>query len=484
MSRRVAGLVVAPMLAATLVALLPSAASAHPLGNATVNRSVAVVVAPAAIDVRYTIDMAEVPAFVEIGAIDANHDGTLDAAERSAHAATACDQVRLALDLQVDGAPIPLAMAGDPRLEFPPGVGGLETLRLVCRFATDAFSIDDATEIAVADGTDDGRPGWREVTIAAGAGLRIAESSVPAVSPSAELTAYPDETLEAPPDVREGRARVGADAAASAAAEFDAETGPPSNRPAPADDPLVGLIAGELTPPLIALAFLVSAGLGAGHALTPGHGKTLVAAYLIGSRASLRQAAGLGLTVAAAHTAGVFLLGLVTLIAGEFLVPDRVVTWLSLAAGIIVIVLGAGLLWRAIRPVHGTEHGHAAGHDHEDHRHAPSTARPIRARGMVLLGLAGGLVPSTSALIVLLVAVTTGRILLGGALIIAFGLGMAAVMALVAVVVARIGPRIGTLESSAHPVVRRGMAAMPLVAGLVVLATGTALALQAALRIG
>ena len=480
MNRRVARLIAAPVLAATLVAVLAGVTSAHPLGNATVNRSVTLSVAANAIEVRYTIDMAEVPAFVEIAAIDADHDGMLEDAEHAAHAASTCDEVRLALDLRLDGAPIPLAKAGEPQLDFPPGVGGLETLRLVCSFASGALSIDGPTEIAIVDVTDDGRLGWREVTIAGGVGVRIAEASVPAESPSRELTAYPEDTLEAPPDVREGRARIVPDAAATA---IGIE---PGHRPTEAatDDPLIVLIGGELTPPLVALAVLVSAGLGAGHALTPGHGKTLVAAYMIGNRASLRQAAGLGLTVAAAHTGGVFVLGLVTLLAGEYLVPDRVVAWLSLAAGIIVIVLGAGLLWRAMRPVHVTHHDHAAGHDHEHHRHRPSTARPIQARGLLLLGLAGGLVPSASALIVLLVALTTGRILLGASLIVAFGLGMAAVMAGVAVVVARIGPRLGALEASAHPIMRRGMAALPLVAGLIVLATGTALALQAALRIG
>jgi len=187
--------------------------------------------------------------------------------------------------------------------------------------------------------------------------------------------------------------------------------------------------------------------------------------------------------VAVSHTAGVFVLGAIVLSASELLVPDRAVAWLSMGSGVLVILLGMTTARRALGrrsqahdQDHGHDHGHPAGHQHD---HAGSGSHADRGhpplREVVILGLAGGLVPSTSALIVLLVAVTTGRVMEGMALIGAFGLGMAVVLAGLAGVMSL--ARNGLADSSrlaAKPGLRRLASAVPLASAAIIIVAGAA----------
>jgi nickel/cobalt exporter len=481
--------------AAMLTALLlVGAVSAHPLGNYTVNRAVVVRIEPTSLEVRYVIDMAEIPTFSEMQKIDANGDGQADTSEELAYATGACDANRAALLLEVDGRALALANGVSlPQLSFPAGAGGLRTLRLVCEFAVSLPGSGTVRELDIADRTDDGHVGWREVTIAASAGVEVESSSVAAVSRSAELTHYPVDSLQSPPDVRSGRATFRL--VAGAGGNLLDDPAAPKRR-VTANDPLAGLVGGRLAPPLAILALLLAVGLGALHAVSPGHGKTLVAAYLIGSQGSMRHAATLGLTVAATHTAGVFLLGVVTLAAGQFLVPERVIGWLSIGSGILVIMLGSGLVIRALRAAgarrraranhddHDHDHAHAhANDDGHSHAHGHPHAPALRPRNVVALGLAGGMVPSGSALIVLLVAVTTDRVLFGVLLIVAFGIGMALVLGGLAAgttLARRSLVRPSGLAS--RPLVRWFARAIPLVSGLAVLGAGLAVTVEAIAR--
>lgn len=479
MMRRTLG---ALALCGLFMSLAATPAAAHPLGNFTVNRAVAVIIGPTEVKVRYVVDMAEIPAFVEIERIDTDGDAKVAAAEGRTWATGACETARVALTMTLDGRSLPLTAAGPPSLAFPSGAGGLETLRLECTFgATDI--VPGAHAIEVADATTDDRIGWREVTIAAGHGVQIRETSVPATSPSAQLTSYPADSLESPPDVRSGRAAfVTTDAAVTTPGSV---TAAPAVRETAADA-LAGLLGPGTVP---ALGLLLAIALGMAHAASPGHGKTLVAAYLVGSRGSLRQAATLGLTVAVTHTLGVFVLGVAVLAAGEWIVPDRLIGWLSLVSGVVVVALGAGLLLRSRRPppAHSHEHPHDHHHDHHEHHHPPHDHRAgaahhrtvpgvLRGRELVALGFAGGLVPSASALIVLLVAVTSGRLLFGAALIVAFGLGMALLLAGLAIATTVIGRRIaertgtrgGRLAAAIGPFVPLVSASAVLVAGVIV----------------
>ena len=458
-------------------------ASAHPLGNATVSEALAVTIGPDALEVLAIVDMAEIPAFSALQEIDGDGDGSADEDERLRWAAAGCAQRGHEIQVRLDGGAHALALVATPRLSFPPGLGGLETLRLECSFAA-RISIDPGPthRIAVKDTAADAHPGWHEITVAGGSGIQLVESDVPAVSPTGVLTAYPDELLTAPLNVRSASAMVRATASPTAATDHgDA----PTDGDTLPQDALVTI----LTAPAASggtlgavIALLLSAGLGAAHALSPGHGKALVAASLIGARGTRRQAIWLGLVVAASHTAGVLVLGAVVLGAGQLLAPDLVLAWLSLLAGGCVIAVGLALVTRSFRarPVvadHGHDHPHRHQHSHP-HAHGPARGG-LGARSIIGLGLFGGLVPSTSAIVVLLIAVTTGRLAYGLALIVAYGIGMAVALTAVAVAAAIVGNRIGAGGAGYRPGMRRIAAAIPLASGSAVVVAGTAMTIGA-----
>jgi nickel/cobalt transporter (NicO) family protein len=477
-------------LAATLL-LAAAPAAAHPLGNATVNRATAITIGPEAVGIVYVVDMAEIPAYAAILDLDLDANGARSTDERARWAMTACDDAQASLALSVDGVPVGIHAAQAPGLTFPPGVGGLETLRLVCTFSGALPADGGEHALTVTDGTGDERSGWSEVTIGSEAGVTVAESDVPSVSPSALLTAYPEDLLQAPIDIASGSATYrAAPSSAPRAAAAGADTAASNASTGGPTDALVDLLDGGAAPWSWLLAVAVAAGLGAAHAVSPGHGKALIAAYVIGSRGSLRRAAGLGLTVAASHTIGVFALGLIILSATELLVPDQVVAWLSVASGMLVVGVGASVArraWRARRTArhrtHGHDHPHPHGHDHphphgHDHPHPHGhehDAQPPAAREFLTLGLIGGMVPSTSALLVLLVAVATGRLVEGLILIVAFGAGMAMVLGGLAAVtaLARNGLA-GAASGPGGPAARRLAGAAPLASAVVIIAVGVA----------
>jgi nickel/cobalt exporter len=476
-ARRLAAALTMSVAASLAVA---TTALGHPLGNYTVNRAVAVTITPQALEVRYVIDMAEIPAFATLEAIDLDGDGKAAAAEGRAWAGPTCEAAREALVVTVDGQSMALGSAGSPRLTFPPGAGGLETLRLECSLSAAWRLPGGEHSLAVSDSADDGHVGWHEVTIAA-ASWQLLASDAPATSPSAELMAYPTDSLAAPIDVRSGAATFRADpdgGSALPAGANDPIVGPRST----SADPFAALITGDITLPVVLLALVLAAGLGALHALSPGHGKTLVAAYLIGSRGTLRQAAGLGATVAVTHTLGVFALGGITLAAGELFVPERVIGWLSVASGGLVAVLGLVLVWRALHPApHAHDHDHRHGADREHpHPHAHHDGWTVSVRGLVALGLAGGMVPSASALIVLLAAVSTGRLVFGLGLIVAFGIGMAVVLAGMAAATTLAREYfVGHRSIGSWPWTRRLSGLLPIASGLAVLVIGTVVTIGA-----
>ncbi|HEX3220491.1 MAG TPA: sulfite exporter TauE/SafE family protein [Candidatus Limnocylindria bacterium] len=476
-------LCVAAAAALVMLVMVAATASAHPLGNYTVNRAVAVTIGADAVRVIYVVDMAEIPAFNEIAVIDADGDGRRSPAEEASYAAGACGAARATLRLTAEKNVLSLATASAPTVSFPIGAGGLRTLRLACTFDAN-LPAGAGGSLSVRDLADDGHVGWHEVTIAAGAGVRLTQADVPARSESAYLSAYPADRLQTPPDVRAGSAEFVRDGAAGGAAA--APSAPLVAQSA--SDPLAALVAGELSLPIVALALLLAAGLGAAHAISPGHGKTLVAAYLVGSRGSVRQAAALGITVAATHTAGVLLLGLLVLAGGELFLPERLIGWLTVVSGAVMAILGVGLVLRAVlRRRASAEHEHSHPHPHEHpHPHPHATAGAgVSARSVALLGMAGGMVPSASALIVLLAAVTTGRLVFGLALIAAFGLGMALVLGGIAVVTTLAqGWLSHRLAGGMPPALARAARLLPLGSGLVVAGIGLVLTISAVARLG
>jgi nickel/cobalt exporter len=556
-----------PILAliAALLALVPTLAAAHPLGNFTVNRSSRIEAGADRIALHFVVDMAEIPAFQELSALGATGGLAPEAADR--YARRRADELRGQLTLSVDGRPLPLTVER-ASLALPEGQGGLRTLRL----EVDYRAPGRLGALSYQDDSYGDRLGWKEVSLRAAPGAAVADADVPADSPSDELRAYPDAMLQAPLNRRSARARLlpaTAQAAGPAVAEaaaagpvvagqppvgslsfwerarvrasqmggaaLRAVGGPAPEAGAPelvtpatptawlAAPAALGWLPGggstgetvaalarvELTWPLLLAALAAAAGFGMAHALSPGHGKTVVAAYLVGARGTPWHALLLGLTVTLTHTWGVFALGLLTLYAGQHVDPERLYPWLSLLSGLTVVAMGLSLLRVRLgrarahdshhHAAHDHDHGHGHGHHHHDHhghqhgdralshhdhghgdhghghghaghghgdhghgghghgdhghgghdhdhgqddrgrgaghvhRHGPFSHSHVPSerlgwRGLVMLGVVGGLLPCPSALILMLASIALGRIALGLGLVLAFSLGLAVVL--------------------------------------------------------
>jgi nickel/cobalt exporter len=221
---------------------------------------------------------------------------------------------------------------------------------------------------------------------------------------------------------------------------------------------------------VLVVMLLAALGWGALHALSPGHGKSMVAAYLIGTRGTSRDAVLLGMTVTVTHTIGVFALGLVTLALSQYILPEQLYPWLTLISGLMVVAVGAGVLRSRLRrrkdPGHAHSHGHGHAHPHGDRR--------LGTAGILSMGAAAGLLPCPSALVVLLAAIAQHQVALGMLLIVAFSLGLAATLTALglAVVHARrfVPPRIAT---------SRVAALLPALSAVLVIAIGLVLAARA-----
>ena len=412
------------LLIAGLAALaLPAAATAHPLGNFTVNRFSRVEVAGPRVYVHYVLDLAEIPTF-QAGKVDAR-----------GYARRIARGVRLT----VHGRRVQLVPV-ETSLATPPGAAGLKTTRLEVLLR--GPKLVGPADISYRDTNYAGRIGWKEIVVG------------DAPSASRELRAYPRNT--SPADVTHVRA--------SLVPGSGTETRPHLARPEEArhnESGFAALVARDDLGFWVILASLGAALFwGAAHALSPGHGKTIVTAYLVGQRGTARHAALLGLIVTATHTAGVFALGLVTLLLSQYIVPDDLYPWLNLVSGLLVVGIGASVL-RARTKRHKHHHHH---HHHQD----------LSPRSLFAVGISGGLLPCPSALVVLLAAISLHRVAFGMLLVVAFsaglaltitGIGLVAVLARGAFRRLRLDGRVATL--------------LPAASALVILAAGLAMTLHA-----
>jgi nickel/cobalt transporter (NicO) family protein len=387
-----------------LVAALavPAAAQAHPLGNFTVNRYSGIELSGDRAYVKYVLDMAEIPAVQERQKIT----------DEGAYESHLTQRIGRGLELRLDGRTVPLRPV-DHALAFPPGAAGLRTLRFEAVYASPEIA---PGRLDFRDRNFAGRIGWKEVVLEAGDGATAVLSSVPARSVSHELAAYPKDLLSSPLEVTSATATVepgdgpGATPRLESRDELSAraavrDTGDGGFASLIARDNLgVGVVLVSL-----ALAFFW----GSAHALSPGHGKTIVTAYLVGQRGKPRHAAALGLIVTATHTVGVFTLGFVTLALSQLIVPEQLYPWIGLVSGLLVIGVGACVLLARIR------HRRAHSHGHHHHHGEPGW------RSLTAVGISGGLLPCPSALVVLLAAISLHRIALGLGLIVAFSAGLA-----------------------------------------------------------
>ena len=428
-------LVVVLFALAALVA--PAAAAAHPLGNFTVNRFSRVEVSGPRLYVRYVLDLAEIPTY-QAGRIDARR-----------YARELAQNARL----WVGGKPAPLRPVRT-RLAHPRGAGGLDTTRLEVVLA--GPRLDGTSRIAYRDGNYRDRIGWKEIVIGADTPSR-----------SHELRAYPKDLLQSPLD----QTSVTTHLAPGDGPDVTPSLSSGRSLQAPdrvADSGFAALVGRSHLSLLVILASLGAALFwGAAHALSPGHGKTIVTAYLVGRRGSVRHAGLLGLIVTITHTIGVFTLGLVTLALSQFIVPDRLYPWLNLVSGLLVVGIGASVFYSRWR--HRRAHTH--GHEHHHHHHAEPDAS---FRSLLAVGVSGGLLPCPSALVVLLAAISLHRVAFGLLLIVAFSAGLALTITAIgcAAVLARGAFRRVSLEG---PLVRL----LPAASALVILAAGLAMTVRA-----
>jgi len=447
---------------AAIVALAPAAA-AHPLGNFTINVYAGLVVHPDEVTVDYVVDMAEIPTFQERSRIDANNDGTLAPAELAGYAAATCRQLTAALST---GQRSVIALRATS-VRFLPGAAGLPTQRLECRLG---IGIGSARTLQWSDHNFAGRAGWHEVT-AIGDRTTLVASDVPTTSASARLTAYPRDLLRSPLNQRTAslRWRLGGPAATTTnqtAPRHGAVAGVPLAAD-PATRWYTSLIGGRRFGVTFAVvAVLLSIVLGGAHGLAPGHGKTVMAAYLIGQRGRLRDAVTMALSVTATHTAGVVALG-VAITASTAYAPERLYPWLSLASGLLILAVAANLA-RTHRRLRRHQHDHTHGHDHEhpQHEHRPSR------RSLVVLGFVGGMVPSPSALVVLLGASALHRAWFGVLLVVGYGVGMAIVLVSAGLLLVRGSRLLARARTLRKPSLARLAAAAPMASVLVVAGAG------------
>jgi nickel/cobalt exporter len=435
------------MLIVVLAALaFPAAAAAHPLGNFTLNRYAGIELSGDRVYVHYVLDVAEIPTVQEGARIRSRRF------PRS---------VAAGLQLRLDGRRVPLQLV-DTALQTRPGAAGLATLRFEGVYEGRARG----NVLRFRDTNFPSRRGWREVVVTAERGATIRSSTAPAESRSRMLTAYPRELLSEPLDV--GAATVSFRPGSSAG-------DPPTVGELRTTERVGGgfesLVSHELTVGFVLLSLVLALFWGAAHALEPGHGKAIVAGYLVGARGRPRDAVLLGLIVTVSHTLGVFALGLVTLALSEFIVPDQLYPWLNLVAGLLVVGVGVAVLRSRLHDwLHAQLGGHGHPHDHEHgHSHEPRVGR-----GLLGVGVSGGIIPCPTALVVLLAAISLQRIGYGLVLILAFSVGLAATVTaigFVAVTARRAFARTG-LDG-------RLVRALPAISAVVVVALGLVMTARA-----
>jgi nickel/cobalt exporter len=417
----VVGLVLATMSMASRV-------ESHPLGNFTVNRYARLEASAGAVRVYYVLDEAEIPAFQERRAVRADPEGFADRRAR---------EIGDNLSLLLDGQPARLQLRSH-LLTQPEGQGGLPLLRLAVLFEADLADVaglagwrDRSHRVAYSDTNQPDRLGWREVVVTARGDARLLESSAPARDQSDELRRYPEELLESPLDVRTAAFSYVPGNQAVEPLALDR----PGRAPARPGGRLAALASqGDVGPLALFGILAVALGVGAAHALGPGHGKTIMAAYLAGADGRPRDAMLIGGVVSLMHTGSVIVLGLVLFLVARTTPVERVYPVLTLCSGVAVLGLGIWLLRRRLADLgHRRAHVHAHAHDHDhghgalshSHGHDDDGVAPLSRRGLVLLAGSGGILPSPSAVIVLVSAFSLGHAVLGLAVVAAFSVGMA-----------------------------------------------------------
>ena len=465
-----------------LLFLLPALSLAHPMGNFSVSHYSRIEVSADGVRLRYVLDLAEIPTFQLLQQWQL--DGSSPRADIERHAAEQARQWVRNLKIEIAGK------SASPQFEsssivLDKGAGGMAILRVISN-----WRVAGTGSLQYEDGNFPDRAGWKEIVIAAGKDAAVLQVSPSGTDRSQDLTAYPQDPLSAPPQdltatvswrptvpVTTAAAPPPAPPSAAAPArDVEPAAAPPASAAAPASAEQPGQSApgmvvrgdflsrllhqGEIGWGMMLVGLAVAFGLGAIHALSPGHGKTIVAAYLVGARGTARHAIFLGGMVTFTHTISVFFLGLVTLFLSKYVLPEKIYPVLGAISGASIVWIGGTLLYKRIRVAFGNgshhhhhhHHHHDHSHPHEHHHHDHDHGGLVHDHGdghvhshvpegeismasLIALGASGGLVPCPSALVLLLSSVALGRVGLGLTLLVAFSLGLAVVLSAIGLVV-------------------------------------------------
>ncbi len=456
--------------------------NAHPLSNFSVNSFTRIEVEKNQVRLKCVLDMAEIPTFQESQKIDADKNGTLDEIELRSYLESLTPQFIANLNLLVDNQRVQIKTLSSD-ISLPPGEGNLPTLRMEWSLTSENFSIENAAanRFKFENNNYKERVGWHEIVINRGVGVNIFDSTAFGSPLTDELKIYPEDMLTAP------LAEKSAEFSATTANTIPEGAKPLQNRNGSASTPVQKdkfselINVPEITPAIALFGLLLAFGFGAMHAMSPGHGKTVVGAYLVGSRGTVKHALFLGLTVTITHTLGVFALGLVMLFASNYILPEKIMPFLGFVSGLLVFFIGISLFKDRLFAALGWQSHHSAGHthdhgehshDHESHSHdghehshehhshnehhshddehhaygagvththggsTHSHLPPenITWGSLLALGISGGLLPCPSALVLMLSAINLQRIGYGLVLTIAFSFGLAATLTAVGLI--------------------------------------------------
>ena len=485
-----------PLFAAVLIFALVGLAAAHPLGNFSINQFSQIEIEKSQVKLRSVLDLAEIPTFQESQKIDTDKNGALSQIELDAYAETISPDYIANLQVSVDGQLIELRPTAK-EIYLEEGSGNLPILKIKWDLTG---NLPDSNTNAVHKVKFENknyleRIGWNEIVIGRVTGINVFNSTAFGSGISDELSKYPGESLTAPLAERGAEFSFTSNSLpqnAVALQNRDGQTTAPIEK-----DKFAELIKGEISPSIILLGLLLAFGFGAAHAMSPGHGKTVVGAYLVGSRGTVKHAVFLGLTVTITHTVSVFALGIVALFASNYILPERLLPLFSFVSGLLVFVIGlmlfkdrlfAAIGWKKTNHSHSHEDAtdsldehdfhpredeNSREHDGLTHTHGGSThthspPKDVTWSSLLGLGISGGLLPCPSALILMLSAINLGRIGYGIVLTLVFSVGLATTLTAIGIAFLYIGKIFSNPKMNKNPVFK----ALPVFSAFVITCVG------------
>ncbi|MGH9803023.1 MAG: nickel/cobalt transporter, partial [Blastocatellia bacterium] len=456
-------------------------ALAHPLGNFTINHFIHVETGADHAKIRYVVDLAEVPSFQESQKADTDQNGALSEAELTAYLDSIAQGYVSGLKLSADGKPVDLKLM-EKHIGLSPGVAGLMTLRMVFDLTGDWIA-NANSRLRLENTNLTERAGWREIVVTPINGVSVFNSTAFGNSATDELKAYPEDLLLAP--LNESKAEWSATLGALPveAKPLTMRNGKPV---AIQRDRFAELITvRELTPMIIFIGLLLAFVWGGAHALTPGHGKTVVGAYLVGSRGTPKHAIYLGLATTITHTVTVYGVWLAMYLFSRTVAPEKFFPVMQFVSGALILVIGASSLVSRLRSAMGL-HSHSDLHHEHDHGHShlpPGTDgkddSPITWRSLLAMGVSGGIMPCPSAYLLLFGAAAVNRIGYALVLIVFFSLGLASVLTAVGLAFVYGGKLFGKISRA-----NKLMKVIPVLSALVITVLGAVICYQALQQTG